>query len=1228
MEKDDDACTLTGTLIKDNCCNCSQLTADTKGKTTAEGADSYTFDFLGELRKGAFDGISADSKPRLDEFANDDIAENEPPTSGSLALSYEITYDVYKLLPGVDMLLNTPDDIRVLQGTTTTNPVISSSSFIGGATAEVTFSGIILPKIGSETQNGDIIKVVRSTRIRFVVASPISFPNNCVYPSGTVISTYTIRANTDYTQFGGSFSNTKASTISSPSCRYPMFKWTKSDEASLNEAPFRKIYIPGDGTYVDVLTKELGLESCKYYLFEPDCTCEDPVEDWIVLCNPSNIEFELRKCNKEFILKNFVTCDVNEDITFRIQAGTIDVTFLGLNPPNDQILVSDTQITEVIYSIVCDIEGECTKTYIVPPIELEIEPETECLADDGQFKVTFPTVSSDGSCLVDYIVIGEFTLSGILSKNLPFGTYTATVFWACGCDPTVVTITQDCCQYTLPNIIRECGGVLNCTEDPNLTYSLNGAVLTDVCGYVGTLAPEQSAIITVSKGGCIDKTITVPSLPSFCCEKFNMIVNQFQDRIDVKVINFNGTLTIDVTPSIPIIDQGGGSYTLQPAVDGENYLITINDSVCGETQENWSANPCDVDVNISEIGITGDCFITATADPTSCECVSGQWNVRIDDVVDLGGSCEVFYTTSLDIFDGTVTSGSQLVNGTLVPFINGQSSIILDKTIDAPPECLNATTRIAFSYDDESPTPAGTLEIEVLNGSAHLFDDPDIVDVLVTVQGVTWSAIAMGSFFTFAVDEGSVAYLIQVIDTLGNTYSFNSTQVITDRSDVNVVTPICTDFGDVVLNSSTIEFELINIELKDGCEYDNNQIAFEISSSGIVTPFVLQNAEMNPSVNSFRKIKFAWVKDGVQVFEEFKGPPGYTSILPQSFNTLGSTYEVFALCNECFDRANIIFNDCIPLTPTPTPTPSETPPVTVTPSLSVSDPMITQQPTSTPTPSSTPGASATPTPTGTGGATPTPTASSTVTPTPTLSPTTTPTSTPPPGVSQTPTPSSTPPLSATPTNTPSLSMTLTPTITATVTGTPGGTPTPTPTPTITPSVTTTTSQTPSVTTTPSFTPSISITPSFTPTITPSATPLTATGACCFGVNGPGDCSVVTEATCLGAAGTWFGAGTSCEAFGNRCCQCTQDASFRQCNTTFGVSTIFITGTSGTCDWTMTGPGGYSNTFNTFPQLLDVTVAGVYSIGLSSNPNQCISITTDPTPTVTITQFDLDVTGCS
>jgi hypothetical protein len=207
-------------------------------------------------------------------------------------------------------------------------------------------------------------------------------------------------------------------------------------------------------------------------------------------------------------------------------------------------------------------------------------------------------------------------------------------------------------------------------------------------------------------------------------------------------------------------------------------------------------------------------------------------------------------------------------------------------------------------------------------------------------------------------------------------------------------------------------------------------------------------------------------------------------------------------------------------------------------------------------------------------------------------------------------------------------MTLTPTITATVTGTPGGTPTPTPTPTITPSVTTTTSQTPSVTTTPSFTPSISITPSFTPTITPSATPLTATGACCFGVNGPGDCSVVTEATCLGAAGTWFGAGTSCEAFGNRCCQCTQDASFRQCNTTFGVSTIFITGTSGTCDWTMTGPGGYSNTFNTFPQLLDVTVAGVYSIGLSSNPNQCISITTDPTPTVTITQFDLDVTGCS
>ena len=174
---------------------------------------------------------------------------------------------------------------------------------------------------------------------------------------------------------------------------------------------------------------------------------------------------------------------------------------------------------------------------------------------------------------------------------------------------------------------------------------------------------------------------------------------------------------------------------------------------------------------------------------------------------------------------------------------------------------------------------------------------------------------------------------------------------------------------------------------------------------------------------------------------------------------------------------------------TPTNTPSETP--TNTPSNTPTNtPTQTQTQTPTTTPSETPTntPSNTPTNTPTQTQTQTPTTTTTLTATPTNTTTNTPTETP------TNTPTNTITQTQTPTNTPSQTQTQTPTpsTTATLGVTPTATETQTPTPSITASQTQTQTQTPTTTTTLTATPTNtpSDTPTSTPTVTPTQTPTT------------------------------------------------------------------------------------------------------------------------------------------
>jgi hypothetical protein len=288
----------------------------------------------------------------------------------------------------------------------------------------------------------------------FRLANTLEFPNDCGYQDSENFAVYNITTASEFAAFGSSLGNAKGGVITTLGNRKPFFKWTKSQDSSFNESPFRKIYVDGGPTtFEDTIGKEEGLESCFNYLLESDCNCDEPESDYIVLCNPSVLDFGIEPgtCSKCFRINSFDTCDVNEDTVFRVEAGDINITFTAATAPIGELLCSEAAIGSIIFSIDCDVEGQCTKVYTLPDDDLDIEPTTECNSGAQTFTVTFPSTDESGTCNVQRVEIGGLTLSSAnnFTGTLAFGSYSGTVYWDCGCDPTEVFVQEDCCDFIL-----------------------------------------------------------------------------------------------------------------------------------------------------------------------------------------------------------------------------------------------------------------------------------------------------------------------------------------------------------------------------------------------------------------------------------------------------------------------------------------------------------------------------------------------------------------------------------------------------------------------------------------------------------------------------------------------------------------------------------------------------------------------------------------------------------
>lgn len=624
ISKDDAACTLTGTLTKDQCCSCPDMTISISPKESiAVIGENIALAFRAEVRKGTYLSTNPTGNPRVDDIGNADIAENDIPTTGAVQMTYRNRYNVYSV--SYDGQGN---EIRNFTGTTLGSRSVKTSAFSGLAFAD--FSGSI-SKIGAEIQESGVVKVVSEVIVSFALTSSLDFPNTCSYNPGPSIGSYVIKSNESVGVLGF-----KGAGVTSDDCRLPLFKWYKSSSNSFDAIPFRKRYISGDGTYTDILTdlQNDGLEPCKTYLLETDCTCEDSKTKRVVFCNPTDLQYSLDGCNTKLSFgDSFIPCVVNtaSGVEYYVKAGDFYKTFTASSYPANRSFMSMTPITEVEFGQVCDVDGECTKIYpeTVPTITGIVN--TTCNGD-GTFTANF---AESPGCVITKIVISNGSqVVGSTKVTLPAGEYIASIYTDCNCPPLEISLVQQCCsEITAPNCYRECGGtVVGCAEATGVTYTNeSGIEISSLKEFVSSANPSEGLIINASRPGCPLVQFTIPASAQTCCDgfRYEFIKNSTATGGTINVYGGN-TVTVTITAQAssggsPTVTKVNDSlFTVTGMVDGESYDIQVSDSVCTLITDAITPTACD-------IGMTtvNNCQMYAQVPTSSCTCSNVAFEAEV-----------------------------------------------------------------------------------------------------------------------------------------------------------------------------------------------------------------------------------------------------------------------------------------------------------------------------------------------------------------------------------------------------------------------------------------------------------------------------------------------------------------------------------------------------------------------------------------------------------------------
>lgn len=943
ITKDDSNCSITATLVKDECCSCSPITSNIRGRKLSETANTITLQFIAELRLGQTDGV-ATNLPLLDNVNHPDIAHNDSPTSGAINMVYTYEYDRYELLPN-----GTRGPRTIVSGSPATQVV----TFLTGTTATKEFTSVAFNKIGFSSIEDNIELVVRKVTVVFNITSGFAFPNECTYTATGEIGRYLLNTPSAFNLFAANYSNIIDRVLTSSNCKLPMFRWFKSANGSVQTDPFRKIYVSGNGTYVDTIsTLAQGAESCFYYTVNTDCTCADDPSRLIVFCNPSDLDYTLSECNFKLTLDSFSTCSANSQKQFRIRAGSINTTFNGSNPPVGQTFTSTSQITSVEFSLVCDTTGVCTKVYdesdnVFGDLTLNITPTC---AGSGNGTFIVPANSANGSCQVVNLVVAGQTFVPGATVTLPNGSYTAVVSWACGCAQSPVNFMVQCCP-TITAITRDCVGV-NASPVVGVSYfSVANGVQTpiaDLNTFVTNLPAQSTTSILATFPGCPSSTFVLGPIDTDCCSNFSATFERntgapttatltIFNASDIVVEVRNTATNILVPNPTPIVSGQTIVYVYAGLSATEGFTANITSTVCGFIRrEIFPVGDGDCGLNsaiVNPQATGGACGVRATASAGLCPCQEGIWDVEVTNVLSSqdGNSWNVDFETFLNFYSAPVDLGVvKVTSPTTAGIIATYQNPEIGATVSVPKNTTSRLFRIngdvAWSYSGFGPLNPLSLTFfgfRITENGANVMSPPMTGTYRARLLGGAWQSVTYTLIsappptitLTNVPSSNVVSVEFEFIPNLGlaqNQVFTNIYSVDTIKDDSGTIP--YTSTVNVTTNFDTIvRFTLEDFTLVDNCTYDpvtanfvirqlaNNSIAVNVvGNPNLTTATTVPIA--NPQNNRYKE--WVWRKDTVEVFRDFQNT---LSVLPAVYLEQGADYEVDVICNPCIETRELTY---------------------------------------------------------------------------------------------------------------------------------------------------------------------------------------------------------------------------------------------------------------------------------------------------------------------------------
>lgn len=894
IEKNDDSCEITGKLIKDNCCQCPALTLDVKVKDAKDSGPNKVVTYIAEVRKGAYDGVSVESTPRVDNFENDNIAENETPLSGTIRLTATINYDI---LNGKDYRGTSTEDL----------PVIRKAYNSSENTAEKTFV-LSFPKIGTRTVSGQTASVVTSVDVKFTLDTKMTFENNCIYPSGTEIGTFKITSN------AGAVQAPIASTIKSPECRKPFFKWTKFENGDTTGDVFRKLYVEGAGTYIDTFGGDDGAESCAEYTFEPDCNCDDPASKYIVFCNPSEFpKPTLTECGKRYDFTLPATCEANYEKQYELKINGSAIKVNGGNKffLTDNIRVAGVNpepITSIELHMVCDTQNECDITHEYSGGNTGLAPIGECQAD-GTVKFTFtPANVRIVSAVFDGVVK---TSNFVFTGKQPNVEYDYTVTYEDGCVLIGKAKVDNCC--TAPEI--------ECTDDGKYQISYTSGTVTYTLGSSNINVPNGGKINPPTTGegvlthicGGVTKTYSIlPFASNNECCNIAPIVDKSQASSGIITVGlptgaFPETFKITLgNQSVPGIGAGE-EHEFTGVPEGSVLLVIESEEIAAcKYQESITVPPDDCDVNLEVVVDSDNCKIIATTDEKDCDCPMGRLSggTSTTPTSAAGNNINFSYTFTREIDDsedvgltsGTIKvySGSSIVQtlGLNDNATSPSTAVTVSKT------CETNSTNVTFNAKSEACEGGCGGKTHAV--TVYVPQTYKLVSVQSGTQTVSAANNAPGEYYVYINLPNilsTVTLNFESISDSNTTGSFTGPLGALGPHSFSAVTSNCSE-------CASVRF-LYEITLEDGCSYKQ-----DITKQVCVGQNTTFAEDLNlTKVQSIREMEFVFLKDDVQIRRDFESDFEMTYTKAEVDFEPGSVYTVKAICGcteqveveECFE---------------------------------------------------------------------------------------------------------------------------------------------------------------------------------------------------------------------------------------------------------------------------------------------------------------------------------------